>query len=106
MIGDREDRDGSAVRDDLPMDDATVEHDLPPVDACLLFNPPPPVDGLRLVPAYVERRAQWVVIRHCWPEGDATTETPYPSVARALHGYARQVAALKGRGYTDATADW
>jgi hypothetical protein len=105
MIGDRETPPSDAVGRRRTASDADG-HDLPPVDACLLMDSPDSADGLRLPQAWIERRDRYVVVRHCFPAGDATTETPYPTVADALRAYARQVGVLKSRGYTDATADW
>lgn len=93
MIGDRE----------TPQ--ATPVEQLPPTDAALLFNPPVR-DGLPCPPAWVERRGRMVIIRHAWPEGDATFERSYATEAKAIIGFACRVSGLRGRGYTDAFPDW
>ena len=91
MIGDREYRDPDA------------DEELPPVDAMLRFDPPQ--RDIPTAPAWVERRGRIVVVRHTWPEGDATTERTYPTTGKALIGYAYQAATLRQRGYTDVPSD-
>jgi hypothetical protein len=93
MIGDRE----------TPREEITEE--LPPLDHVVRLNPPP-VDP-PLPPAWVERHGRIVVIRHTWPSGEeGLTERVYPTVGKALIGYATQVSFLRHRGYTDADPGW